>query len=74
MTNYSSDTSTILTVRVANEDLPLSQLLAQHKQQPLRTLMRQVWRDYLYAELAKLNLTPSVDVGNNATVNDTTNE
>lgn len=59
MTNYSSNTSTVLTVRIANEDLPLSRLLAHHKQQPLRTLMRQVWRDYLHAELAKLNHIPS---------------
>ncbi len=59
MTNYSSNTSTVLTVRVANEDLPLSRLLAKRKQQPLRTLMRQVWRDYLHTELAKLGLNPA---------------
>jgi hypothetical protein len=67
MTNYSSNTSTVLTVRVANEDLPLSRLLAQHKQQPLRTLMRQVWQAYLYAELIKLNLLPSADSDNATT-------
>ncbi|EDX86522.1 hypothetical protein S7335_4227 [Synechococcus sp. PCC 7335] len=41
MPNYNSNTSTVLSVRIANEDLPLSKLLAHYKQQPLRTLMRQ---------------------------------